>query len=376
MAATCGAHWTCSNLRPEHASGHVIDPLGFDAGDSNLYRYVNNTPISITDSSGLQADSESLADYLKNAPTSLKNLVTNANNLEGALLERVAGRLKRNGAKISGRLTGDIFDKGAFNYFNAVGANEKTILLTINGILTNDAGADAMLASVKRWNVGPNAKAAIPNGTHGLIGDFGFRDFVQIGLNEIGIADLTSIRAAIQIEIAAETLRQKVPNAADRTIVVVAHSQGTMVLARAMRFLSPETKSMIEYYGNGGQAFIPINGLKAAKNYYFSNDLVPAIASNSKIVKQALQSLLAPDKTYNVYNLGLGGNKNIIPNISAHAWNEYAKIYAAEPQGQLPGNEVLPYGKMDLVDYPRRSLFQKVGTALIQDFNALLPWNN
>src|SRR5205823_6969245 len=28
------------------------DPLGFDAGDSNLYRYVNNRPVNTTDPSG------------------------------------------------------------------------------------------------------------------------------------------------------------------------------------------------------------------------------------------------------------------------------------------------------------------------------------
>jgi RHS repeat-associated protein len=31
------------------------DPLGFEAGDSNLYRYVNNRPTATTDASGLQA---------------------------------------------------------------------------------------------------------------------------------------------------------------------------------------------------------------------------------------------------------------------------------------------------------------------------------
>jgi RHS repeat-associated protein len=30
------------------------DPLGFDAGDSNLYRYVTNRPTGATDPSGLQ----------------------------------------------------------------------------------------------------------------------------------------------------------------------------------------------------------------------------------------------------------------------------------------------------------------------------------
>ena len=32
------------------------DPLGFDAGDSNLYRYVNNGVTYKTDPSGLQGD--------------------------------------------------------------------------------------------------------------------------------------------------------------------------------------------------------------------------------------------------------------------------------------------------------------------------------
>jgi len=32
------------------------DPMGFDAGDSNLYRYVNNAPTNMTDPNGLQAE--------------------------------------------------------------------------------------------------------------------------------------------------------------------------------------------------------------------------------------------------------------------------------------------------------------------------------
>ena len=34
------------------------DPLGFDAGDSNLYRYVNNGPTNATDPSGLKPSFE------------------------------------------------------------------------------------------------------------------------------------------------------------------------------------------------------------------------------------------------------------------------------------------------------------------------------
>jgi RHS repeat-associated protein len=39
---------------PQTGSWMSQDPLGFDAGDSNLYRYVNNAPTNGTDPSGLQ----------------------------------------------------------------------------------------------------------------------------------------------------------------------------------------------------------------------------------------------------------------------------------------------------------------------------------
>src|SRR6516225_109673 len=37
-------------------SALLVDPLGFDAGDSNLYRYVNNEPTSISDPTGQEPD--------------------------------------------------------------------------------------------------------------------------------------------------------------------------------------------------------------------------------------------------------------------------------------------------------------------------------
>ncbi|MGF1580034.1 MAG: RHS repeat-associated core domain-containing protein [Gemmataceae bacterium] len=40
------------------------DPIGFDAGDSNLYRYVNNAPVMNTDPSGNQQRGRSLPRYL------------------------------------------------------------------------------------------------------------------------------------------------------------------------------------------------------------------------------------------------------------------------------------------------------------------------
>jgi len=53
-----GKSQKASELRrswPGGSSALLVDPLGFDAGDSNLYRYVNNGPANSTDPTGLQA---------------------------------------------------------------------------------------------------------------------------------------------------------------------------------------------------------------------------------------------------------------------------------------------------------------------------------
>jgi hypothetical protein len=42
----------CAQNRFKSASAFLVDPLGFGAGDSNLYRYVNNGPTNATDPSG------------------------------------------------------------------------------------------------------------------------------------------------------------------------------------------------------------------------------------------------------------------------------------------------------------------------------------
>ena len=42
----------CAGLRFGERAVAEQDPMGFDAGDSNLYRYVNNSPMETTDPSG------------------------------------------------------------------------------------------------------------------------------------------------------------------------------------------------------------------------------------------------------------------------------------------------------------------------------------
>jgi hypothetical protein len=46
------------------ASALLVDPMGFDAGDSNLYRYVNNAPTDATDPSGMKPGNPNGPGYL------------------------------------------------------------------------------------------------------------------------------------------------------------------------------------------------------------------------------------------------------------------------------------------------------------------------
>jgi hypothetical protein len=115
------------------------------------------------------------------------------------------------------------------------------------------------------------------------------------------------------------------------------------------------------------------NNLGLAKNFYYSNDLVPYIAENSKTVRQAWQAMFRPGDTYNVYNLGLGGNKKRIPNVSAHVWAQYAPIY------NTPGGELNNLGWQTMT-FPRQSLFQKFSSNIFarlnKRFNRLFNWQN
>ena len=52
VAVSRELHRACVDVGYDFASALLDDPLGFDAGDSNLYRYVNNAPTNHTDPSG------------------------------------------------------------------------------------------------------------------------------------------------------------------------------------------------------------------------------------------------------------------------------------------------------------------------------------
>jgi hypothetical protein len=224
--------------------------------------------------------------------------------------------LRRIGINATGILTGDIFDKASFEDFAGLKPTENKILITVNGILTDRADAVALRDSVKSFNVG-GRRVAAQNGTHGI----GLGDAAEILLNEVGIADLSALRLAWQIEIAAQALKKS--GAKDPTIYVVAHSQGTMVFYRALALLRKETWGMIEFYGNGGEVFVPSDiGLKRAVNFYRVNDPVPVNANNPLLPTR----WIAYAHQYNeVWNIGMGPGRGIAPHLWANNYDQQYK---------------------------------------------------
>ncbi|MBL8792921.1 MAG: cadherin-like domain-containing protein [Planctomycetia bacterium] len=252
-----------------------------------------------------------------------------------AKLDRVAKLLKAGKYAFKEALAGDIFDKSVFNTFENLQAGDDKILITINGIKNTEADAQALLNSIKSFNVGNN-KVAVVNGTHGL----GVQDLASSIIKELGVETVADIRAATQIQLAYEALKRN--GVANPTIYVVAHSQGTAIVMTALDFLSPEVKSSIEFYGNGGQQFVPKDiGLKKAVNYMRQNDYV-ALLMNFNLIRHLTYS---KDHQYDVINIGLGGLLGNEGKLGAHAFDRnYKMIY--ERQGELRPP------KTDKVDYP------------------------
>jgi hypothetical protein len=93
------------------AAAYFVDPLGFDAGDSNLYRYVNNAPTNATDPSGLQQQGTSSAGA-KAPSASQQGLM-----MELAISEFAAGR----GGK------GEKLDKGGYVSVVSIGSQQAAV---------------------------------------------------------------------------------------------------------------------------------------------------------------------------------------------------------------------------------------------------------
>ena len=249
-----------------------------ELGGLNLYGFVGNSPSYLVDLYGMGI----LSDIGRGA-LGLGSAVVNA----GVSTVRAGGEAVAWGAKtavsgvawgveagykvsvtalktgsiaaghITSILAGDSFDK--WNALTEFDPCQCEFLVVINGINNDNNAAEEMRrkATEKFGMEG----ITVRNGTHFLwVGDI-----IQILSHEAGIIDVTSRRAAEQINAVYDAgKRNKCDNI---KIVVVAHSQGTMVFDRALPLISQEVRKTIDYRGSGPQAFIGNNrGLGAVDN--------------------------------------------------------------------------------------------------------------
>jgi hypothetical protein len=100
-------------------------------------------------------------------------------------------------------------------------------------------------------------------------------DFLQIGLNELFYAPtIPDLRMVNQIEAVAEAAKRN--NCECWCLRIVAHSQGTMVVKRALELIDKDTKKHISVIGLGGETtFGKGDGLNKAMNIFHVNDVVP-----------------------------------------------------------------------------------------------------
>jgi RHS repeat-associated protein len=234
------------------------DPIGEDGGP-NLFMVAANDTISLIDPFGLywgQGAVEGLGHGLAWAGGKAWQTATATGRAALNAGDTALTRARMGGGIIMSIPAGDFFDRANIQTTFAPGQCE--FLITINGILTDDTEADLMRRRAGQDFGIPGT--SIVNDTHVVLGDI-----VQIVSHEIGLIDVSSQRAARQIRAAYEwAIKQNCPCP---RIVVVAHSQGTMVFRRALPLLSEKIRKRIEYHGDGGQTWIgPSSGLGSIDN--------------------------------------------------------------------------------------------------------------
>jgi hypothetical protein len=230
----------------------------------------------------------------------------------------------------TGLLTGDIWDADAFNTFGDMPRGTSAVLISICGVANTLEDGKKMTRSIKAFGKIPFA--TMVNGAHPLFNEkLPVGDLLQSGLYEADVPDQVAIRAAKQIDLAAQALRSS--GSKSPRIYVVAHSQGTAAFKQACQLLDDQTRAMIFFYGNGGRDFIDRDsqGLAGAWNFRTQDDIVPKLIA---LPNGFLRNAITGASNGDVIVIGPGAGKGI---AAAHSWTgNYQKLYSTADCILLP----------------------------------------
>lgn len=226
------------------------DPIE-EAGGANLYAYVGNHPLDSVDPFGMEG-------------------LYGSGHVPG-IINQVTVPIRLLGGYAGGVITGD-----AFSFESAdpqYDADQCEFLITVSGIRMQEPDIQERfmnrVADLEMFTDMRNPAWVNNPSRYHTVGDL-----VQIALHELVYAlDVTAMRAARKIESAARAAERN--GCVCWCITVVAHSQGTMVVKRALDVIDPEIKRHVSLIGLGGETtFGPGDGVAYAVNVAHINDPV------------------------------------------------------------------------------------------------------
>ncbi len=235
----------------EPKSGRFLspDPLGH-AASLNLYDYCHGDPVNGIDPDGRCVESAHSRGYLDE--TEYQNA--------GYMIEKAREQSDPSlGMSILRGLGLSLLDQNLGD--TSITSSSEAVNYSINGVNMNDAMSKEMSQNVSN-HLHVDQVTPIPNPTHGI-----FFDLIRAAGQNLGITDLTSLRAADTFNASAAG-----------KIHVVSYSNGSSLLLGALPFVHDDVKSRMDVQALGGQVFIDQNryGLHSSINYRVPSDPIPS----------------------------------------------------------------------------------------------------
>jgi len=298
-----GNPWRFSSKRVDEETGFVYfgrryydpqtirwvtpDPIGFDGGP-NLYAYVLNNPLTLFDLYGLVGTNENVRTSwgFDQSWSNPGRWISEALVLPGKVLSfvsthlipipYVSGFVSAVGNFFAGQWPAwEPMVHSRSEQVGTGGRDPHHETVTINGM--NNSYYDA-----KGWSLsisaalGGRSVSMIYNSTRGTFFDLG-----ECGVQTLGAPTYVVDEAVRELRAATERVGP------DGIVDVIAHSQGGLILARALEQLNPEERSRIYAHTFGTARIIDPNkfGLMGAQNYINTRDAVPFIADPIGYIK-------------------------------------------------------------------------------------------